>query len=56
MTTHWSGPSPLWKSLPMVGRAIPTTVASIIATPDPRVVAATTHLPGALEKASSPAC
>jgi len=32
---------------PMVGSAIPTTVASMAATPDPITVAAMTHRPGA---------
>src|ERR1700692_4830623 len=34
-----------WKSRPIAGSAIPTTVASIAAMPDPRIVAASTHRP-----------
>ena len=44
-TTHWSWATRAWNSRPMVGRAMPTTVASTDAMPDPSTVAATTQRP-----------
>ncbi len=45
MTTHCKVPNEAWKSRPMVGRAMPITVASMAAMPDPSTVAAITHRP-----------
>jgi hypothetical protein len=45
VTTHWRTPKDVWNSRPIVGRAIPTTVESMAAIPDPRTVAAITHRP-----------
>ena len=47
-TTHWTLVTPVWKSRPMAGSAMPTTVASRAAMPEPSTVAATTHRPRAL--------
>src|SRR6476646_6557100 len=46
--THSSPANPLSRSLPMLGRATFTTVASSDAMPDPRTVAARTHRPRAV--------
>ncbi len=48
VTTHCNVARPVWNSRPMVGRAMPTTVASIEAMPEPSTVAASTHRPGPL--------
>jgi hypothetical protein len=48
VTTHCSAASPVLKSRPMAGKAMPTTVASIEAMADPRTVAARTHRPRGL--------
>ena len=40
---------PAWKSRPMAGRAMPTTVASSAAMPEPSTVAATTQRPRAVD-------
>ncbi len=48
VTTHCSESMPTWKSRPMAGSAMPTTVASMDAIADPRTVASRTHRPGAL--------
>src|SRR5665213_3484516 len=45
LTTHWSWAIEAWNSRPMVGSAIPTTVASTEAIPEPSTVAAITHRP-----------
>ncbi len=45
VTTHWSVPNEAWKSRPMVGRAMPMTVASMAAMLEPSTVAAITHRP-----------
>ncbi len=45
VTTHCRVPRVAWKSRPIVGRAMPMTVASMAAMPDPRTVAAMTHRP-----------
>ena len=54
VTTHWRVPSGAWNWRPMVGRAIPTTVASIEAMPDPSTVAPITHRPAADPKRTPP--
>ncbi len=43
--THCSSVTPLWKVRPITGRAIPTTVVSSSAIPEPSTVAATTQRP-----------
>jgi len=43
VTTHCSDPNYEWNSRPMVGSAIPTTVASMAAMPDPSTVATMTQ-------------
>jgi hypothetical protein len=45
VTTHCRVPSPLWKVRPILGSAMPTTVESSRAMPEPRTAAATTHRP-----------
>jgi hypothetical protein len=45
VTTHCRAASPTWKSRPMAGSAMPTTVASIDATADPSTVASSTQRP-----------
>jgi hypothetical protein len=40
---------PVWKSRPMVGRAMLTTVASSAAIPEPSTVITSTQRPGAEE-------
>ena len=40
---------PAWKSRPMAGSAMPTTVASSAAMPEPSTVAATTQRPCAVD-------
>jgi hypothetical protein len=47
-TTHWTLVTPAWKFRPMAGSAMPTTVASSAAMPEPSTVAATTQRPRAL--------
>ena len=54
MTTHCSVPTPLWKCRPMEGSAMPTTVASREAMPEPSTVAAMTQRPWLVPKESSP--
>ena len=44
-TTHCRLSTPALKSLPMCGSAMPTTVASSEATPEPRIVAVSTQRP-----------
>src|SRR5215471_14668084 len=44
-TTHCMLETWAWKSLPIAGSAMPTTVASSAAIPDPSTVAASTHRP-----------
>ena len=51
VTTHCRVPTPPWKSRPMEGSAMPTTVESSMAMPEPSTVAATTHRPVPLERA-----
>ena len=41
---------PAWKSRPMAGSAMPTTVASSAAMPEPSTVAATTQRPRAVDR------
>src|SRR5262245_2229738 len=48
VTTHCSVARPLWKFRPIAGSAMPTTVASIAAIPEPSTVAAITQRPVAL--------
>ena len=48
-TTHCTLFTPVWKSRPMAGSAIPTTVASRAAMPEPSTVAASTQRPLALD-------
>ncbi len=45
LTTHWRPPKDAWNSLPIVGSAMPTTVASIEAIPEPSTVATITQRP-----------
>ena len=45
VTTHCSVPRPLWKDFPILGSAMPTTVESSIAMPEPRTAAARTQRP-----------
>ncbi len=52
MTTHCSAARPVWKSRPIAGSAIPTTVASIDAIADPNTVATSTHRPDRLANLS----
>ncbi len=40
---------PAWKSRPMAGSAMPTTVASRAAMPEPSTVAVIVHRPGAVD-------
>lgn len=45
MTVHCSAVNPVCRSAPIAGSAMLTTVASIPAMPDPRMVANSTHRP-----------
>ena len=48
VTTHWRVESGAWNWRPMLGRAMPTTVPSMAAMPEPSTVAAITHRPPAV--------
>ena len=48
VTTHCKVPIWLWNERPMAGRAMPTTVESRVAMPEPRTVAAMTQRPRAV--------
>jgi hypothetical protein len=47
--THCRAATPVWKSRPIVGRAMLTTVASSAAIPEPSTLTASTHRPDAEE-------
>ncbi|MDF9811238.1 hypothetical protein M2266_000469 [Streptomyces sp. SPB162] len=55
VTAHCRVPNPAPKSRPIAGRAMLTTVASIPASADPRMEAASTHRPAADATWISPA-